>query len=103
MSLIPPQGNSIVNASQEAVTALSALSDNDHNPLGSRHHQTTAYKPSDERERLEIWICEHEVRFGKLDYKLREASHLRDRVLSLLAELTSTTHGSSCLDKHRPR
>lgn len=48
----------------------------------------TAHKHSDEVERLEIWISEHQVRSGKLDHKLREASHLRNRVLSLLAALS---------------
>lgn len=89
MSLVPTQGSSISQALQGAIAALSALSDNDHDDPPSEHGKGTVYKHSDELERLEIWAGEHEVRTGRLDHKLREASHLRGRVMSLLTELTS--------------
>lgn len=93
MSLTSPHGNSIVLASQEAITSLTALSNSDDN-LGPEEHPATEYRYSDEIDRLQIWMNEHSVRSGRLDYKLREASHLHDRVLSLLTELTCKTRNS---------
>lgn len=90
MSIIPLQENSIVHASGEAITALIDKAESVHESQEGEHHRKTGYTYRNEKERLEIWMNEHEVRFGRLDYKLREASHLRDRILTLLRELSST-------------
>ena len=88
MTIISPEESSILRASQRAIEALSDLLDIDASPLEDDEHQTAIYKLNNEKERLEIWIGEHGVLEGRLDHKLREASPLRDRVLSLLKELS---------------
>lgn len=102
MLLIPPQPDSIAHASQEAIRTLTALSEAVQSPSGGEEVGTSAQKHSDEIERLEIWIREHDIHSGKLDHKLREASHLRDRVLSLLAKLSGMTYERLRLDMNRP-
>ena len=89
MSLAPTQGSSISQVSQKAVEALSALSDREYGGPSDEHRRGTIIKNRDEVERLGIWISEHDVSTGRLDHKLREASNLRVRVLSLLGELSS--------------
>jgi hypothetical protein len=88
MSLAPPDGKSILHASQKAHDNLSALSKACEAPGETQDRTATARKQHDELERLDIWITEHDVSSGELDHRLREASHLRDRVLSLLEELS---------------
>lgn len=88
MSFIPAGGSSIRQASDEALKALLSLSQSDEGPAGDAQSNEKAYTYSDEIDRLEIWIHEQDVRSGKLDHQLREASHLRDRVLELLAEVS---------------
>lgn len=81
MASLPLEPASIAVAAQRAVAALLALPDGD-------DYGAAAQEYIDESGRLGIWIAEHEARSGKLDHKLREASHLRDRVLSLLTKLS---------------
>lgn len=90
MSLIPPGSVSIVHAAQDAIDSLTTLSEIFRRPSGGQEHERASSKPGDEIERLEVWIREHHVRSGELDHSLREASQLRDRVLSLLARLLGT-------------
>jgi hypothetical protein len=90
MSLAPTQGSSISQASQKALAALSALSDKEHGKPPDEQQGAILLQNNEEIERLGIWISEHDVSTGRLDHKLREASHLRGRVLSLLTELSST-------------
>lgn len=98
MSVIPLEKNSIVHASEDALAALSAFSNAGSNPSDVEQDGSTDYTFTDEIRRLQIWMLEHQVASGKLDHKLREASQLRDQVLSLLLDLSSKAHsGSSCL------
>jgi hypothetical protein len=98
MSVIPLEKNSIVHASEDALTALSALSKAGSSPSEVEQGGSTDYTFTDEIQRLQLWMLEHQVATGKLDHKLREASQLRDQVLSLLLELSSKAHsGSSSL------
>jgi hypothetical protein len=46
---------------------------------------------SDEAERLRIWALEQDVESGGLDHRLRDSSVLRNRVLSLLGQLSGAT------------
>lgn len=92
MAFIQSLGDSVANLSCKAITTLSTLSVNEHHNAESEGNRATTYKYNDEIERLEIWIGDHEVRCGRLDIRLREASPLRERVLLLLAELSSIIH-----------
>ena len=73
---------------RKAVATISALSEAEHQKPEGLNSKATTYTYDDEIQRLEIWTSEHGVHHGRLDYKLREASLLRDRVLSLLTELS---------------
>ena len=90
MPLIPPQPHSIAQATADALSKLSALSDDAHSHAECEH-LTAARRYSDEIDRLKIWAYEHDVESGGLDYKLRDSSTLRKRVLSLVAQLSGTT------------
>jgi hypothetical protein len=93
MSLAPLQPESILRASRQAVIALSALSQGKSSPTAQGDEDkpgTTDPRYGEEIERLQIWMGEHEVESGKLDHRLREAPRLRERVLSLLEELSGT-------------
>lgn len=90
MPLIPPQPHSIAQATADALSKLSALSDDAHSHAESEY-LTVARRYSDEIDRLKIWAYEHDVESGGLDYKLRDSSTLRKRVLSLVAQLSGTT------------
>ena len=101
MILIPPQPHSIAHATADALSKLSALSENSQSHTDSGHCESNHY--SDEIDRLEIWAHEHDVGYGGLDYKLRENTRLRKRVLSLLAQLSGTTDQSSNDDEESER
>lgn len=47
-----------------------------------------------ELDRLATWAADYDVPTGKLDYSLRRAPHLRERVISLLQDLQEV-HGQS--------
>jgi hypothetical protein len=51
---------------------------------------SAATRYSNEIERLRIWALEQDVQLGGLDHRLRDASGLRNRVLSLLGQLCGT-------------
>ena len=92
MSVLPLESDSIVQASADAVAALENLSGKPAaRPNGEQDLAgiSGAYTFADEIQRLHIWTCEHEVDDGSLDHKLREASSLKDQVLTLLSELSS--------------
>lgn len=90
MPLIPPQPHSIAQATADALSTLCALSE-DAQSHAESEHLTAARRYSDEIDRLKIWAYEHDVESGGLDYKLRDSSTLRRRVLSLVAQLSGTT------------
>ena len=95
MRLTSPQVNNIELASGKALENLTALSNSASNQFLEGEDQRdseVALKYRNEIERLSIWFDEHGIRAGKLDHKLREASQLRDRVLSLLAELSGNVN-----------
>jgi len=94
MLLTPPETDSIADASQAAVDALTALSKSAQNSLKGDDDAGPRLGYCEEIERLSLWIDDHGIRSGTLDHKLREASHLRNRVLSLLAELSGTVKGA---------
>lgn len=90
MPLISPQPHSIAQATADALSTLSALSE-DAQSHAEKENLTAARRYSDEIDRLKIWAYEHDVESGGLDYKLRDSSTLRRRVLSLVAQLSGTT------------
>jgi hypothetical protein len=98
MPLIPPQPHSIVQATADALSKLSTLSKEAQSHAESEDLKIVTTRYSDEIDRLEIWASEHDVRSGSLDYKLRDASILRKRVLSLLAQLSGTPDTKSSSD-----
>lgn len=100
MSFVPPQEQSIATAFRQAVADLLALRDEDDDALEAEDPWTSTYKLSDEIARLRIWAREHEAESGRLDYKLREASPLRDRVLNLLGNVSGKM--CTCQQKVRP-
>ncbi len=58
----------------------------------------------DEFGRFRIWsgnIGAHRVGRSSLDYRLRDASHIRQRVISLLVDLKETLQESVCQDLRR--
>jgi hypothetical protein len=82
----------IAQATQKAIDFLAAkASDNDSKPSG-QNPITDGHDFSNEIDRLNIWEAEHDVRSGELDDKLRNASDLRGRVLSLLEQLAGKGH-----------
>lgn len=83
-----------MQALQDAIATLSALSGVGNSPSDSDQDESNGLTFAEEIQRLHIWCDEHEVEQGKLDHKLREASHLREQVLSLLSELSSKNYGS---------
>lgn len=89
MAILPLQTDSILQASQHAITALQGLQESAVPQFKDDHSETGGYSQADEIQRLYIWMCEHEVADGNLDHKLRESSSLRDQVLSLLRDLSS--------------
>jgi hypothetical protein len=91
MTLFSPQPHSIAQATVDALSKLSGLSEDTQSHAESEHSNTAARRYSDEIDRLRIWAYEHDVESGGLDYKLRDSSVLRKRVLSLLAQLSGTT------------
>jgi hypothetical protein len=91
MPLVPLQQQSIAHASKDAQQRLLTLSDGAKSHTEGEESSGVARRYSDEKERLEIWAREHDVESGRLDYKLRDASVLRKRVLSLLGQLCGTT------------
>jgi hypothetical protein len=95
MPLVPLQQRSIAHATKDARQRLLTLSDEAKSHTEGEESSTTARRFSDEKERLEIWALEHDVESGSLDYKLRDASVLRKRVLSLLGQLSGTTDTKS--------
>lgn len=91
MSLVPLVGEeSIFHASDDAIVALMALSRADEGAEDGNIDREGAY--NFEIERLKIWITQHDARTGRLDYKLREASGLREQVLRLLNKLSGITY-----------
>lgn len=98
MSSVPTQPDiTFAHALQKAVTTLRTLLGTPSGPSGTSGDEqlrAVSHEGNDELERLEIWAGEHGVRAGQLDHKLREAPHLRHRVLSLLGDLSSMTTGS---------
>lgn len=100
MSLAPSGGKSISQASQKAHDSLAELSKGYEATEEPQDRAATARKHNDELERLDIWIAEHEVSKGELDHKLREASHLRGRVISLLQELYGTHAIRASINDH---
>ena len=105
MIIVPPHPHSIAHATANALSKLSALSVDFQSHAESEPCESSApvRRYSDEIDRLEIWAHEHEVHHGGLDYRLRENSILRKRVLSLLAQLSGTTEQSTKDDKESER
>jgi hypothetical protein len=90
--VVPPQPHSIAQATADALSRLSTLSEDAQRYAGSEHiNSAAAGRYSDENERLKIWAYEHDVESGGLEHKLRDNSVLRKRVLSLLEQLSGTT------------
>lgn len=96
MAIIPLQTHSIAQATEDALAKLSALSEDTQAHAGGEKPEITTRKYSDEIERLEIWAHEQHAKSGDLDHRLRDASVLRNRVLSLLAQLS----GPTCAKSH---
>jgi hypothetical protein len=95
MPLVPLQQHSIAHATKDVRQRLLALSDEAKSHTEGEESSAIARRFTDEKERLEIWALEHDVELGSLDYKLRDASVLRERVLSLLGQLSGTTDTKS--------
>lgn len=99
MPLVPLEPQSIAHATEDSLLKLSVLSEEAQSHAGGEELKEAATRRySDEKERLEIWAYEHDVKSGNLDHKLRDASILRKRVLSLLAQLSGTTDTKSLSD-----
>jgi len=89
--VVPPQPHSIAQATADALSKLSTLSEDAQRYAGSEHtNSAAAGRYIDENERLKIWAYEHDVESGGLEHKLRDNSVLRKRVLSLLEQLSGT-------------
>lgn len=93
MSVVPWEEDSILLAAQHALATLSASSETREAVHDSDQEDSSVHSFTDVIQRLQIWMGDHEVNAGRLDYKLREASHLRERVLEALFTLSSTAHG----------
>lgn len=91
MPLITLQPHSIAQATADALSKLKPLSEDAQIHAESEHLNAAARRYSDEIDRLKIWAHEHNAESGGLDYKLRDSSRLRKRVLSLLAQLSGTS------------
>lgn len=91
MSHIEGLRESIAFLSSKAVANLSALSEESHHNAEGQSQQASKYTYANEIQRLQIWNGEHAVLYGRLDHKLSEASPLRDRILTLLTELSGET------------
>lgn len=92
MFIVPPQNECIVKASRDAIAVFSALSNTESGSSDVEQEGLTGHTFANEIQRLKIWIGEHQVASGMLDYKLREAPRLRDQVLSLLLQLSSKAY-----------
>ena len=86
MSFVSSNGD-IAETLLKASLALSDLSSNLKQEHGEGSEAAAIPSCNDEIERLQIWSQEHGVSTGRLDYVLREASPLRNRVVSLLRQL----------------
>jgi hypothetical protein len=87
MSYVPPHGDSIAGAAQEALVAIQNVAIPNESTPGAIEVGKVTSKQNSEKERLERWMSEQNVASGKLDHRLRDSSQLRDRVLSLLAKI----------------
>ena len=96
--VVPPQPHSIAQVTTNALSRLSALSEDTQSHTENEQVEATARRYSDELDRLKIWAYEHDVDSGGLDHKLRDNTILRKRVLSLLAQLSGTTDRKSHSD-----
>lgn len=102
MSFVSSHGD-IAETLVKASSALSNFASNLRQGLGEDCEAAALRSCNNEIERLEIWSQEHNVGTGRLDHMLREASPIRNRVLSLLRELCylGGNMPSNVLD-HRP-
>lgn len=98
MPLVPLHRHSIAHATEDALSRLSTTLEEAQSYTTDEELSLALRRYSDEIERLEIWAHEHDVKSGGLDHRLRDASVLRNRVLSLLAQLSGTAEAKSCLD-----
>lgn len=89
MSLVPLQPDRIARSTQEAFSTLSALADLHQHTSNSELADTTSEDYRDEINRFKIWIREHDANSGRLDRKLKDTAGLRDRVISLLTEIST--------------
>lgn len=95
MNVIPLQTPSIAQATQDALARLAALSEDSSAHAEGEELETATRRYSDEIERLEIWAHEQHAKSGGLDHRLRGASLMRTKVLSLLAQLSGRTYAKS--------
>ena len=86
MPIVPRDENSILQAYTEAITTLTDFVATSSSVQGGQE-RSPAYTFTDVLDRLQIWASDTEAVSGRLDYKLRDAPDLRDRVLSLLRDL----------------
>lgn len=100
MPLNPFRGESIAEAAQQAIESLAALSDNFEGSEKDRDRKGATSKCEDESARLKQWVGQHDVRSGALDHRLREASHLRERVHGLLKDLSSRSYHAASLHRN---
>lgn len=89
MSLVPFQPDKIARSTQEAFATLSALADLHQPPPNSEIADKTSEDFREEINRFKIWIREHDANSGRLDWKLKDTTALRDRVTALLAEISA--------------
>lgn len=86
MSFVPSHGD-IAETLLKASSALSTLASRLKQESEEGCETGAVCSLNNETERLQIWSQEHSVSTGKLDHMLREATHLRNRVLSMLRKL----------------
>lgn len=98
MPVVPLQSHSIARATKDVLLKLSTLTEEAQSHTEGDALNNAARRYTDEIERLQIWAYEHDVESGTLDHRLRDASALRKRVLSLLAQLSGTTETQSRSD-----
>lgn len=88
MPITSPLPGSIAHATQAVFDALTASSSDAERDPDSRNPDADEHDLGDEIGRLTIWDQEHGARSGSLDFELEDIPNLRDRVLSLLRNLS---------------